>query len=94
MDMCVYVYATIMCNVIKFYLLCSRNRLKFFDVCLFQCITRGYRNVLVDAGLTSCGKIVIVNRLTLEKAGLSGSIAVHTLDTLKKINIAELHPMG
>ncbi|XP_058984536.1 glycerophosphodiester phosphodiesterase 1 [Musca domestica] len=61
---------------------------------LKKCVARGYRNVLVDAGLTACGQIVIVNRLTLEKAGLSGSIAVHTLESLKKINIAELHPMG
>ncbi|XP_073839125.1 glycerophosphodiester phosphodiesterase 1 [Musca autumnalis] len=61
---------------------------------LKKCVSRGYRNVLVDAGLTSCGQIVIVNRLTLEKAGLSGSIGVHTLESLKKINIAELHPMG
>ncbi|TMW51851.1 hypothetical protein DOY81_003096 [Sarcophaga bullata] len=61
---------------------------------LKKCITRGYRNVLVDAGLTSCGKIVIVNRLTLEKAGITGSIAVQTLESLKKINIADLHPMG
>ncbi|XP_013106296.1 glycerophosphodiester phosphodiesterase 1 [Stomoxys calcitrans] len=61
---------------------------------LKKCVARSYRNVLVDAGLTACGEIVIVNRLTLEKAGLSGSIAVHTLESLKKINIAELHPMG
>ncbi|KAI9576241.1 hypothetical protein GQX74_014301 [Glossina fuscipes] len=59
-----------------------------------ECITRGYRNVLLDGGLTSCGEIVIVNRLTLEKANLSGSIALHTLESLKKVNIAELHPMG
>uniref|UniRef100_A0A1A9Z8G7 GP-PDE domain-containing protein n=1 Tax=Glossina pallidipes TaxID=7398 RepID=A0A1A9Z8G7_GLOPL len=59
-----------------------------------RCITRGYRNVLLDAGLTSCGEIVIINRLTLEKASLSGSIALHTLESLKKVNIAELHPMG
>ncbi|KAL9888308.1 glycerophosphodiester phosphodiesterase 1 isoform 1-T4 [Glossina fuscipes fuscipes] len=61
---------------------------------LKKCITRGYRNVLLDGGLTSCGEIVIVNRLTLEKANLSGSIALHTLESLKKVNIAELHPMG
>uniref|UniRef100_A0A1A9X1X1 GP-PDE domain-containing protein n=1 Tax=Glossina brevipalpis TaxID=37001 RepID=A0A1A9X1X1_9MUSC len=59
-----------------------------------RCIARGYRNVLLDAGLTSCGEIVIVNRLTLEKASLSGSITLHTLESLRKVNIAELHPMG
>uniref|UniRef100_A0A1A9VG76 GP-PDE domain-containing protein n=1 Tax=Glossina austeni TaxID=7395 RepID=A0A1A9VG76_GLOAU len=49
-----------------------------------DCITRGHRNVLLDAGLTSCGEIVIINRLTLEKASLSGSIALHTLESLNK----------
>ncbi|XP_030374486.1 glycerophosphodiester phosphodiesterase 1 [Scaptodrosophila lebanonensis] len=59
-----------------------------------KCLARGYRNVLLDAGLTACGEIVIANRQTLERAGLSGGLAHHTLAELQKINITELHPMG
>ncbi|XP_011209190.2 glycerophosphodiester phosphodiesterase 1 [Bactrocera dorsalis] len=59
-----------------------------------KCVARGYRNILLEAGLTACGEIVIVNRTTLERAGLLGGVAQYTLDELRKLNITELHPLG
>lgn len=61
---------------------------------VFQCVARGYRNILLEAGLTACGEVVIVNRKTLERAGLMGGIARYTLEELRKLNITELHPLG
>lgn len=61
---------------------------------LKKCSTNGFRNVLLDAGLTSCGEIVLLHKTTLEKAGLSGSVHKHTLDALQEINFSELHPLG
>lgn len=61
---------------------------------LFQCAARGYRNVLLEAGLTKCGEIVLVNRTTLDRAGLVGGASSYKLDELRKLNITELHPLG
>ncbi|SPP83617.1 glycerophosphodiester phosphodiesterase 1 [Drosophila guanche] len=52
-----------------------------------KCLTRGYRNVLLDAGLTSCGEIVIANPSRLP-------VAQQPLSELQKLNITEQHPMG
>ncbi|XP_017476550.1 PREDICTED: glycerophosphodiester phosphodiesterase 1 [Rhagoletis zephyria] len=59
-----------------------------------KCAARGYRNVLLEAGLTADGEIVIVNRPTLERGGLMGGTARYTLEELRKLNITELHPLG
>ncbi|XP_037952637.1 glycerophosphodiester phosphodiesterase 1 [Teleopsis dalmanni] len=59
-----------------------------------KCITRGYRNVMLDAGLTACGEIVIVNRSTLERAGLTGAISQHALEELRRVNITSVHPLS
>lgn len=92
-------FKSLTCDLVRFYLfiynpLKSIKTKKLMSSFYQQCITRGFRNVLIDAGLTSCGEIVLVNRTTIEKAGLSGGIARHSLETLKKINISELHPLG
>ncbi|XP_017111171.1 glycerophosphodiester phosphodiesterase 1 [Drosophila elegans] len=52
-----------------------------------KCLARGYRNVLLDAGLTSCGEIVLANPKRL-------NVAQQSLDELQKLNITEHHPMG
>ncbi|CAD6995868.1 unnamed protein product [Ceratitis capitata] len=59
-----------------------------------KCAARGYRNVLLEAGLTKCGEIVLVNRTTLDRAGLVGGASSYKLDELRKLNITELHPLG
>lgn len=59
-----------------------------------KCTKRGFRNVLLDAGITACNEIVIVHKSTLQKAGLCGSISRVTMETLQNINISELHPLG
>uniref|UniRef100_A0A6P4E643 Glycerophosphodiester phosphodiesterase 1 n=1 Tax=Drosophila rhopaloa TaxID=1041015 RepID=A0A6P4E643_DRORH len=51
-----------------------------------KCLARGYRNVLLDAGLTSCGEIVVANPQRLNVA--------QPLAELQKLNITEQHPMG
>ncbi|EDW85114.1 uncharacterized protein Dwil_GK14482 [Drosophila willistoni] len=52
-----------------------------------KCLARGYRNLLLDAGLTSCGEIVIANPQKLD-------VAHRTLNDLQQQNITEQHPMG
>ncbi|KAH8404164.1 hypothetical protein KR215_011162 [Drosophila sulfurigaster] len=59
-----------------------------------KCLARGYRNVLLDAGITSCNEIVIANRLTVERASLTGNLSHHTLHELQQLNITDHHPMG
>ncbi|XP_067640910.1 glycerophosphodiester phosphodiesterase 1 [Eurosta solidaginis] len=61
---------------------------------LKKCAARGYRNVLLEAGITACGEIVIVNSTTLERAGWHGGISSYTLEELRKLNITELHPLS
>ncbi|XP_016973412.2 glycerophosphodiester phosphodiesterase 1 [Drosophila rhopaloa] len=51
-----------------------------------KCLARGYRNVLLDAGLSSCGEIVVANPQRLNVA--------QPLAELQKLNITEQHPMG
>ncbi|XP_017076499.2 glycerophosphodiester phosphodiesterase 1 [Drosophila eugracilis] len=52
-----------------------------------KCLARGYRNLLLDAGLTACGEIVVANPTKI-------NVAQQTLVELEKLNIAEQHPMG
>ncbi|ALC45869.1 CG14883 [Drosophila busckii] len=59
-----------------------------------KCLARGYRNMLLDAALTSCNEIVIVNRQNIERAGLSGKISNHTLGELQHLDMTSQHPMG
>jgi len=58
-----------------------------FSTPVKQCLARGYRNVLLDAGLTSCGEIVVANPKKI-------NVAQQPLAELQKLNIAEQHPMG
>ncbi|KAH8353852.1 hypothetical protein KR084_008939 [Drosophila pseudotakahashii] len=51
-----------------------------------KCLARGYRNVLLDAGLTSCGEIVVANP---KKINVGQPLA-----ELQKLNIVEQHPLG
>ncbi|XP_017016743.1 glycerophosphodiester phosphodiesterase 1 [Drosophila kikkawai] len=52
-----------------------------------KCLARGYRNVLLDAGLTSCGEIVVANPKRL-------NVPQQPLTELQKLNIMDQHPMG
>ncbi|KAH8251775.1 hypothetical protein KR038_008408 [Drosophila bunnanda] len=52
-----------------------------------KCLARGYRNVLLDASLTSCGEIVVANPKRL-------NVAQQPLTELQKLNITDQHPMG
>ncbi|KAH8276820.1 hypothetical protein KR026_001382 [Drosophila bipectinata] len=52
-----------------------------------KCLTRGYRNVLLDACLTSCGEIVVANPKRV-------NVAQQPLAELQKLDITEHHPMG
>lgn len=59
-----------------------------------KCTKQGFRNILLNAGITACGEIVIVHKVTLEKAGLNGNINKVQYDALQNINVSELHPLG
>ncbi|KAH8294768.1 hypothetical protein KR018_002687 [Drosophila ironensis] len=52
-----------------------------------KCLARGYRNVLLDASLTSCGEIVMVNPNRL-------NVSQQPLTELQKLDVRDHHPMG
>lgn len=60
----------------------------------FQCEANGIKSVLLDAGVTTCGEIVIVHKITLEKAGIAENISCIDLNKIQNINISEYHPLG
>lgn len=62
--------------------------------CYFQCEANGIQSVLLDAGLTACGEIAIVHKITLEKAEINGKISENNFDVIRKINISKYHPLG
>ncbi|XP_063708330.1 glycerophosphodiester phosphodiesterase 1 [Culicoides brevitarsis] len=61
---------------------------------LKQCLEKNCRNVLLDLSLTKCNKLVILNKQTLEKAGIQEPIQQLTLDSLKEFNPVENHALA
>uniref|UniRef100_A0A336LQT7 CSON010531 protein n=1 Tax=Culicoides sonorensis TaxID=179676 RepID=A0A336LQT7_CULSO len=63
-------------------------------VALKQCLEKNCRNVLLDLDVTKCNQLVILNKQTLEKAGIQEPINQLTLEKLKGINPVEHHALA
>ncbi|KAL5274672.1 GDE1 family protein [Megaselia abdita] len=61
---------------------------------LKECEINGLQRVLLDAGLTKCGEIAIVHKITLEKANIPGNISENSLHKIREINISQYHPFA
>lgn len=60
----------------------------------FQCLEKNCRNVLLDLDVTKCNQLVILNKQTLEKAGIQEPINQLTYENLKTINTVEHHALA
>lgn len=61
---------------------------------LFQCLEKNCRNILLDLEVTKCNQLVILNKQTLEKAGIHEPINQLLLESLKDINTVEHHALA